>query len=110
MSVKAKCAPSLAVVILTFLVVVASAAQAQTIPSVAGTTWCVHASWSDHLFSWVFSDNQSYKDTDGPTGSWTQAGASLTLISNGGFTYRVTLTKDLGNGTVFRTDTGATAG
>ena len=79
------------------------------IVALAKTTWAVDASWSNHRFFWVFGDNGRYTDTDGPTGSWTQDGNSLTLVSSGGYVYRVNLAGDTASGTVYGSD-GAKAG
>jgi hypothetical protein len=85
-------------------------AHAQTVKSISHTTWRVDTSWSNHAFFWVFEDNGRYRDTDGPTGSWTQDGAAVTLKADAGFTYRVTLSGDSASGTVYNDSDNSTAG
>jgi len=100
---------SVLVALVFFLVTFGSSAQAAN--SVANTTWRVEASWMEgHIFFWVFDDHGKYKDTDGPTGTWTQKGNELVLQADAGWTYRCTLTGDTGVGKVYRTSTGKLAG
>jgi hypothetical protein len=66
------------------------------------SVWAVTASWSQPPgFSWVFWTNGRYLDTDGPTGSWTQSGAALTLNADAGFTYKAQVEGDTLRGTVY---------
>jgi len=65
-------------------------AAAQHVASVSNTTWQVNASWEAKPFTWSFDATGRYKDSDGPTGSWTQTGAKLTLKADAGFVYRCT--------------------
>ncbi|HWA22468.1 MAG TPA: hypothetical protein VG735_08750 [Caulobacterales bacterium] len=86
-----------------------SAAPAAVQP-IQESVWAVTASWQTGPgFSWVFWTNGRYLDTDGPTGSWTQSSAALTLNADAGFTYRAQIDGDAMHGTVYD-KAGAVAG
>jgi len=85
-------------------------AAAQDVASVSNTTWQVNASWEAKPFTWVFDAAGRYKDSDGPTGSWTQNGTELTLNADAGFVYRCTLAGNYGSGIVYNAKDGSVAG
>lgn len=90
---------------LALMLIAPSAAHAQAPARTADaqmceTIWQVTASWSDHLFFWVFWRDGRYTDTDGPTGGWKVEGSQLTLVADSGFLYRATLTGEDASGTV----------
>ena len=84
-------------------------AQSPAMP-IEGSSWSVDSSWQARPFVWKFRAGGRYKDSDGPTGSWSQEKASIVLRADAGFTYQGVVRGEEMTGTVKQNASGQEVG